>query len=147
MLPQPPPPQTTLLHTLPLGLPHLPVQRLNLMSSPIITTPPPPTRVVKLKRNRHGILQDCDIYIGRRCYMGGWKLEASEMWQNPYTRNNVGSVKEAIRRYEADLVADPIRMSALSQLRGKVLGCWCKTSPSVPCHGDVLVKWIHQLPP
>jgi hypothetical protein len=36
------------------------------------------TKVVKLKRKNGIIIQDCDVYIGRSCFMGGWKLQKSK---------------------------------------------------------------------
>ena len=42
------------------------------------------TRVVAMKRSGDTVIQSCDVYIGRACNMGGWKLRASP-WANPFT--------------------------------------------------------------
>lgn len=48
---------------------------------------------------------------------------------------------EAIRRYKKDLLNNKELMNRLGELKGKTLGCWCKTNDNdVPCHGDVLVE-------
>ena len=41
------------------------------------------TRVVHLKRRGGVVVQDCDVYIGRRCQQGGWDLPHSP-WANPF---------------------------------------------------------------
>ena len=41
------------------------------------------TSVVKLSRVNGKVIQDCDVYIGRACFRGGWNLPASK-WANPY---------------------------------------------------------------
>ena len=33
-------------------------------------------------------------------------------------------------------------MGCLGELRGKILGCWCKPKP---CHGDILVKLVEEV--
>lgn len=40
--------------------------------------------IVHLKRSNGVVVQDCDVYIGRACNMGGWRLSQSK-WYNPYT--------------------------------------------------------------
>ena len=35
------------------------------------------TCVVHLKRKNGKVIQNCDIYIGRQCNMGGWHLSSS----------------------------------------------------------------------
>jgi len=48
--------------------------------------------------------------------------------------------KEAIARYEDDIV--PTRLKELEEeLSGKILVCHCAP---LPCHGDVLVKWLNK---
>lgn len=97
------------------------------------------TTVVRLKRKAGAVIQDCDIYIGRKMHMGGWKLPESE-WANPFSVKDSGSNKEACRRYE-DYQQDkrPDLIERLHELKGKVLGCWCKPEE---CHGDVLVRLL-----
>lgn len=98
------------------------------------------TRVVKLKRSvKGGVIQDCDIYIGRECKRGGWDLQQSK-WANPFTAKMCnGSVIECLRRYRVWVESQPALLAQLDELKGKVLGCWC--SPS-PCHGNVLIDLL-----
>jgi len=92
----------------------------------------------------HCKLAPFDVYIGR----GSW-LGQPSLWQNLYShkpgtaaRYVVGSVEEAIAACEADVRSDPRRMSRLHELRGKTLGCWCRTAknPDAPCHGAMLAR-------
>lgn len=95
-----------------------------------------PPRVVRLRRSASaGVIQGCDVYIGRRCTKGGWDLPQSK-WANPYSVKECGSAEEAVCRYEEWILRRPDLLSMLSELEGKTLGCWCKPGP---CHGDVLV--------
>lgn len=78
------------------------------------------TTVVHCKRSPH------DVYIGR-----------PSIWGNPFVIGRDGSRAEVIAKYEAWLGKQPKLLAKLSELRGKVLGCWC--SPEA-CHGDVLAR-------
>lgn len=93
--------------------------------------------VVCLKRKKGVVVQDCDVYIGRRLTMGGWKLPSSE-WQNPFSLkqydNNREKVLELYREY---IESRPDLIAKLSTLSGKKLGCWCHPNP---CHGDILIE-------
>ncbi len=79
-----------------------------------------------------------DVYIGR-----------PSKWGNPFTHKAgtlaetvVASREEAVRRYEEYLLSNPdLLVAAKSELRGKVLGCWCAP---LPCHGDVLAKYANE---
>lgn len=50
---------------------------------------------------------------------------------------------EAVRLYEADLLAMPEteRKAFLAPLRGLVLACWCPLG--VPCHAEVLSRYAN----
>lgn len=81
--------------------------------------------------------QKFDIYIGRDCY--GFP---KSKWHNPFREGRDGDRQEVIRKYEAYLRnqrADLI--DQLPELRGKILGCWCKPAA---CHGDVLVRLLEE---
>lgn len=105
-----------------------------------------PTRVVRLKRRGGHVVQDCDVYIGRRWAVGGWDLPQSE-WANPYAVRQVGSAAEAVRLYEHKyLTQRPDLMAKVGSLKGLVLGCWCKNKPDDPCHGDVLARLADACP-
>jgi hypothetical protein len=101
--------------------------------------------VVKLSRKGGVVVQDCDVYIGRRVARGGWNLPSSK-WHNPHVAkdSNPESVQEAVNLYEKYVRKSPSLMDSIEELRGKRLGCWCKTSPGAPCHGDVLVKLLNE---
>ena len=95
------------------------------------------TRVVHCKR------EPFDVYIGRG---------RGSKWGNPFThkqgrtlaRFRVATVEEALEKYEAWLRSQPELMAALPELRGRVLGCWCKPGP---CHGDVLARLADETEP
>lgn len=46
-------------------------------------------------------------------------------------------------KYRRYLMSSPELLADLHQLKGKVLGCWCKPGP---CHGDILVSLVNALP-
>jgi len=46
----------------------------------------------------------------------------------------------AIPMYEQYIRSSPL-INDIEELRGKVLGCWCKPSP---CHGDILLKILDE---
>lgn len=80
---------------------------------------------------------ECDVYIGR-----------PSKWGNPYTHLKdsktlakyvVGSRQEAIDKYREWILTQPELLKDLQELKGKVLGCWCKPKE---CHGDVLIELI-----
>jgi hypothetical protein len=96
--------------------------------------PPPPT-VVRLKRKGGRVVQDCDVYIGRRWTAGGWDLPESP-WANPFTVRQCGTAAVAVEKFREYVQSRPDLMNRLHELGGKQLGCWCKPGP---CHGDVLV--------
>jgi len=74
-----------------------------------------------------------DVYIGR-----------PSKWGNPFT-HKAGtcaqfiqpSREESVECYRRWLLTQPHLMAALPELKGKVLGCWCKPNS---CHGDVLAE-------
>jgi hypothetical protein len=101
------------------------------------------TTVVRLKKRNGIIIQDCDIYIGRACSMGGWNLEQSK-WANPFTIREYGSVEKVCDKYREYILKNNDLMNSLHELEGKRLGCWCKNKPSDLCHGDILIELINQ---
>lgn len=78
------------------------------------------TRVVHLKK------EPFDVLIDRRT-----------RWGNPFVIGNDGDRDEVIAKYRAWIKTQPDLLAALPELRGKVLGCWCKPDA---CHGDVLAE-------
>lgn len=80
--------------------------------------------------------EEFDVYIGR-----------GSKWGNPYSHKEgtlaehvVGSRVEAIKKYEEYLLSSEDLMRSLPELKGKVLGCWCKPKS---CHGDILLKYAN----
>ena len=97
------------------------------------------TKIVKIQRKNGKIIQDCDVYIGRAINMGGWNLKQS-IWHNPYKTKEYGDkCVELYRKYIEKRLEEEELMTELKELKGKVLGCWCKPNK---CHGDVLLEMI-----
>lgn len=90
------------------------------------------TKVVHCKK------EDYDIYIGR-----------PSKWGNPFTHLNkttkakfkVSTREEAIKKYKEWILNQPELLKDLHELKGKILGCWCKPKS---CHGDILVELIER---
>lgn len=100
-------------------------------------------RVVHLRRLKGKVVQDCDVYIGRACNMGGWRLPQSK-WHNPYSVKQFGR-DGALTRYRTYIESNTNHLlDDLHELSGKTLGCWC--SPS-PCHGDILRELFEKQTP
>ena len=66
-------------------------------------------------------------------------IDRSTRWGNPYRIGRDGTREEVIAKYRADERFRTARFVAMvkSELRGKILGCWCAP---LPCHGDVLAE-------
>jgi len=69
-----------------------------------------------------------DVYIGR-----------PSIWGNPFVVGRDGSRLQVIERYRAWLFEHrpDLVTKARTELKGKVLGCWCAP---LPCHGDILAE-------
>lgn len=74
--------------------------------------------VVHCKRDKF------DVYIGR-----------PSKWGNPFEIGKDGDRQNVVDEYRKWVLTQSELMSTISELRGKVLGCWC--APHA-CHGDVL---------
>lgn len=96
----------------------------------------PETVVVNV---RNLLRTDFDIYIGR--WNPRFRKEPNYKWGNPFSLKD-GTREEVIAKYEAYIRSRPDLMASLPELIGKRLGCWCKP---LSCHGDVLVKLVHEL--
>lgn len=87
-----------------------------------------------------------DIYIGRgKCPVTG----KESIWGNPYSHKQnsiakykVKSRKEAIKMYREYILNSPELLAKIPELKGKILGCFCKP---MACHGDVLLELINDL--
>ena len=68
------------------------------------------------------------------------RIDRNSRWGNPFVLPEDGDRTTVITNYaERYLPAKPSLLSKLSDLRGKLLGCWC--APEA-CHGDVLVDLV-----
>ena len=78
-----------------------------------------------------------DVYIGR-----------PSCWGNPFVVGKHGKRGECVDLYREWIQHQPQLLARLHELRGKRLGCWCKTSadPTRACHGDVLAVMANALP-
>ena len=68
--------------------------------------------------------EKCEVYIGR-----------GSKWGNPFKIPADGDRAEVIRKYREYILKRQDLLNALDELRGKILGCYCKP---LACHGDVL---------
>ena len=97
----------------------------------VIHEPTIPTTVVHCMRDKY------DIYIGRANTRSG--LSASK-WENPFPLPNKASEEQraaCIEKYKQWFFTQPELIAAIPELKGKVLGCWCKPKA---CHGDFLAE-------
>ena len=68
-----------------------------------------------------------DVYIGR-----------PGPWGNPFEIGYDGTRADVVKKYREWLLNKPEMVAKVrSELKGKVLGCWCAPKQ---CHGDVLVE-------
>ena len=89
------------------------------------------TSVVNIKNNNN----DFDIYIGR---FNPWRRLPQSPFANPFVLNKDRDRDDSMEMYRIWLFMQPDLMEkARKDLRGKVLGCWCK--PEL-CHGDILAQ-------
>lgn len=82
------------------------------------------SQVVHCKKQRY------DVYIGR-----------PSKWGNPFVIGQDGTRDEVIKKYETWIRTQQHLLDALPELKGKILGCWCKPKS---CHGDVLTKLVKE---
>ncbi len=105
--------------------------------------PPNPhkTQVVRLKKYGTNLIQDCDVYIGRKQHNDTWNLAQSK-WANPYVISPPHNTrKDVCEQYEQYIRSSPHLLRDLHELLGKRLGCWCKPQE---CHGDILIKLMQE---
>lgn len=99
-------------------------------------------KVAEIRRRSSGSLDslqdwldadDRHMYIGRdmSIYVPGSK---KSKWHNPYPAKKY-STEESLRLFRKHIMSSGL-IHEIGELRGKVLGCWCKEGP---CHGKVLV--------
>ena len=95
---------------------------------------PPRTRVV------HVGLAAYNVYIGRDgCGRGDGYFGNYEPGTTKEER-----VRNFRARFLARMKTDPVYRARVEELRGKVLGCFCKDAQGRGlCHGDVYVEYFH----
>lgn len=93
----------------------------------------PQTRVVHVKE------APFDVYIGRK----NGDLPES-IWHNPFHIGEDGTREIVVQKYYHYVRNNAELMARLGELKGKTLGCWCKTKndPDNLCHGDPLVALV-----
>lgn len=98
-----------------------------------------PTKRVQLKRTKMEIIQDCDVYIGRKLCRGGWDLDASK-YASPIPFYKTKNPQHAMKCYYGWVSKQKNILQCIfdGELDGKTLGCFCDIDS--PCHGDVLVR-------
>lgn len=86
-----------------------------------------------------------DEYIGR----AGKGMDG--YFGNPFPPDDPNCEKSRLesiekhRRYFLERVeTDPVFRNRVLSLKGKTLGCFCKSrkTPNKACHGDVIVEWL-----
>lgn len=80
--------------------------------------------VVHCKKN------EFDVYIGR-----------PSKWGNPFVIGKDGTREDVLQKYKYWLENNKKLLDDLEELRGKVLGCWCKPKD---CHGDILIDKLKE---
>lgn len=101
------------------------------------------TNVVKIQRKDNRIIQDCQVYIGRKINQGGWNLDTS-IWHNPFSITQCDNDRElCLSKFEKYLLWNNVLIQRLKELENKTLGCWCGPDN---CHGDILIKYVNQPP-
>jgi hypothetical protein len=86
-----------------------------------------------------------DVYVGRGCCPNTGRPGE---WGNPFSHKpdsaaqfKVDTVEEAVENYNDWVLGQPELVAKIKrELRGKILGCWCKHRGDELCHGDVLAR-------
>jgi hypothetical protein len=70
-----------------------------------------------------------NVYIGR-----------PSKWGNPFVLGRDGDRKEVLEKYRDYLALNPSLVADMRvELKGKILGCFCKP---LPCHGDIILELL-----
>lgn len=82
---------------------------------------------------------DNHVYIGRNMsfYVKG---ATKSKWSNPFNVKKYGR-DECLKLYKQYIQDNADLLAALSELKGKILGCWCHPDK---CHGDILVQLLSE---
>ena len=88
------------------------------------------TNIVNLNRVnnlKQWLRNENNVYVGR-----------PNKWGNPFKLNKHNSREEVVQLFRQYILRDKKLLQSTTELKGKVLGCWC--APEL-CHAEVL----HQL--
>ncbi|KAF0971913.1 hypothetical protein FDP41_009609 [Naegleria fowleri] len=100
------------------------------------------TNVVRIRKKKGQTVVNCDVYVGNRCFHGGWRLQESK-WANPFEKL---PKPESLEKYREYILSQPKLKQDLIELKGKTLGCFCERHER-PCHADVLCELVEELYP
>ena len=95
----------------------------------------PQTKVIDIHK-KNGKRPKFDVYIGRKVPYTEFKEDSP--WANPFSYNQYGP--QCLDLFEEHLRNSPKLLAKLPQLKGKILGCWCKNQRDGRCHGDIIIK-------
>jgi len=91
----------------------------------------------------HCMEQPFDVYIGRKHP----RFPAGSKWQNPFKIGKDGTREQVLEKFRLWLPKQKHLIANLEELRGKTLGCWCKSaSDPKPCHGDIYLEFLQKTP-
>jgi hypothetical protein len=109
------------------------------MTTTVISVNKKELKKIGYKNLKHWLTNPKHVYIGRDMsfYVHGAK---GSKWANIFQVKKFGR-DTCLILYEDSIRNTPELMNSLKELKGKVLGCWCKPES---CHGDVLVKLINE---
>lgn len=98
------------------------------------------TQVVRIRKKKGETIQNCDVYVGSRCFHSGWQLNESK-WANPFEKL---PKKESLEKYRDYILSQPNLKNSLHELKGKKIGCFCERYER-PCHADVLKSLVEEM--
>lgn len=101
----------------------------------------------------HWIEDNCTIYIGRgedNAHMLNTEIGQHGWLGNPFTVDDHGRERciELFREvFEVLIADDPEFRSAVEELHGDTLGCWCQHvyDDEPACHGEIIAQWANQI--
>ena len=102
----------------------------------------------------HSQHDECDVYIGRDRrdgelkHMGNTPIGERGWLGNPFPLDEGYTREESIElfreAFEERLDEDSEFRSAIAELQGVRLGCWCQRldADGPACHGEVIAEWV-----
>jgi hypothetical protein len=90
------------------------------------------TRVINIKT-----LEPYDVYIGNLVRFHPERYPQTK-WGNPYSKYLKKYGREKVIKMHREYLFDNLGLlTQINELKGKILGCWCKPAK---CHGDILAE-------